>query len=126
MKKLTMSLGFTLIELLITLAIMSILVGMAVPSYQHSILTTHRDQAKMKLTVISLLQTDNFSRQQQYVALNNLAVDLSSRKYQYSIHIAANNQYKVTATAIDNQRNDSECRALSLDHNLTRLPTLCW
>lgn len=126
MQKRLISSGFTLIELLITLAIMSILVSIAVPSYQHYILTTHRDQAKMKLTVISLLQTDNFSRQQQYLELHNLAVDLSSSEYQYRILITANNQYKVIATAIDNQRNDNECRELSLDHNLTRLPTRCW
>ncbi|PKH07180.1 type IV pilin protein [Moritella sp. Urea-trap-13] len=126
MQRLLILSGFTLIELLITLAIMSILVGIALPSYQHNILTTHRHQAKMKLTAISLLQTDHFSRQQQYAELQDLAVDLSSSKYQYSIHLAENNQYTVSATAIDNQRDDSECRELSLDNNLTRSPTHCW
>jgi type IV pilus assembly protein PilE len=126
MQKLFITSGFTLIELLITLTVMSILAGIALPSYQHNILTTHRHQAKIKLTAISLLQTDNFSRQQQYAELQDLAIDLSSNKYQYSIHLAENNHYKVAATAIDNQRNDSECRELSIDHNLTRLPKLCW
>jgi len=126
MLKLLMPSGFTLIELLITLAIISILAGIALPNYHHSILTTYRDQAKMKLATISLLQADHFSRQQQYVELNNLAVDLSSSKYLYSIDIAANNQFKVTATAINDQRSDSECRELSLDHNLTQLPEICW
>jgi len=126
MQKLLVTAGFTLIELLITLTIMSILVGMALPSYQHNLLTTYRDQAKMNLTTISLLQTDHYSRHQQYVELNNLAIELSSSKYQYSMHIIANNQYRVTATAIDIQRNDTECRELSLDHNLTRLPEKCW
>ena len=126
MHKWLISSGFTLIELLIVLAIVAILAGIGIPNYQNYTLATYRDQAKMKLATISLLQTDHFSRQQQYVELNNLAVDLSSNKYLYSIVIAVNNQYRITATAINNQRNDSECRELSLDHNLTRLPAICW
>jgi len=124
-KRLTLS-GFTLIELLTALSVMSILVGMAIPNYQQSILTTHRDQAKMKLTTISLLQTDHFSRHQTYLELKNLAIDLSSSTYQYSIDITDNNQYKITATSIGNQRNDEDCREMSLNHNLAQLPTLCW
>jgi len=126
MHKWLISSGFTLIELLIVLAIVAILAGIGAPNYQNYTLATHRDQAKLKLTAISLLQTDHFSRQQQFVELSNLAVDLSSSKYQYSIIIVANNQYRVTATAINEQRNDSECRELSLDHNLARLPAICW
>ena len=124
-KRLTSS-GFTLIELLITLAIMSLLVGMVIPNYQHNILATQRDLAKMKLTTISLLQTDNFSRYQQLVELENLAIDLSSSTYQYSIDFAENNHYTVIATAVGPQLNDSNCRQLSLDHNLVRLPAACW
>ncbi|GIC76781.1 type IV pilin protein [Moritella sp. F3] len=126
MQKRLISSGFTLIELLITLAIMSILIGVRLPNYQQSLLTTYRDQAKIKLTTISLLQTDHYSRHQQYLELNNLAIDLSSNKYQYSLQLNENNGYKVAATARYYQRNDSECQELSLDHNLTRLPTGCW
>lgn len=126
MQKRAMPSGFTLIELLITLAIMGILIGLAVPNYQHYLLSTYRDQAKITLTTISLLETEYFSRQQAYVELTDLAIDLGSKHYQYSITIIANSQFRVTATAIDNQRNDSGCRELSLDHNLTRLPVACW
>jgi len=126
MHKSLISSGFTLIELLIVLAIVAILAGIGVPNYQKYTLATHRDQAKMKLTAISLLETDHYSRHQEYIELRNLAIDLSSETYQYSIKITANHQYQVVATAIDNQRNDSHCRKLSLDHNLMRLPRICW
>jgi type IV pilus assembly protein PilE len=126
MHKWFISSGFTLIELLITLTILGILAGIGIPNYQNSFLAAHRDQAKMKLTVISLLETDNFSRHKEYIELNNLAIDLSSDNYQYSIKITANQQYQVIATAIENQRSDRHCRRLSLDHNLTRLPKACW
>ncbi|QFI36907.1 prepilin-type N-terminal cleavage/methylation domain-containing protein [Moritella marina ATCC 15381] len=126
MQKQLISSGFTLIELLTTLAIMSILIGVRLPNYQQTLLSTYRDQAKIKLTTISLLQTDHYSRHQQYVELNHLAIDLSSNKYQYSLQLNESNGYKVAATARDNQRHDSECQELSLDHNLTRLPAACW
>jgi len=126
MHKRLISSGFTLIELLITLAIMSLLVGMVIPNYQHNILATQRDLAKMKLTTISLLQTDNFSRYQEFIELENLAIDLSSNTYQYSIDITESNHYTVIATAVGSQLNDINCRQLSLDHNLMRLPAACW
>ena len=126
MHKSFISAGFTLIELLIALAIFSILVGISLPNSQNGMQIVYRHEAKTKLTTISLLQIDHFSRHQQYVQLHDLAIDLTSNKYLYTIQIAANNQYKITATAINHQRNDSDCLKLSLDHNLTRVPETCW
>ncbi len=126
MHKWSISRGFTLIELLIVLAIVAILAGIGVPNYQKYTLATYRDQAKMKLTAISLLETDHYSRHQEHVELRNLAIDLSSETYQYSIKITTNNQYQIIATAINNQLSDRDCRTLSLDHNLIRLPRTCW
>lgn len=108
------------------LAIFSILIGMSLPNSQGNIQIVYRHQAKTTLTTISLLQTDHFSRHQQYVQLGDLGIDLTSNKYQYTIQISANNQYKITATAINHQLNDSECRELSLDNNLMREPEACW
>lgn len=118
--------GFTLIELLITLSIIALLIAIPIPSYQYYVLKTKRDQAKIKLTTVSLLQADHFSRHQAYTELRNLAVSLDSDTYLYSIKFIEGNKFEVIATAVGNQRNDTDCRELSLAHNLVQQPKNCW
>ena len=65
--------GFTLIELMITVAIISIIAAIAVPSYQASIRKSKRSEAMAALTDIASLQ------EQHYVQYNSYAQYLTKK-----------------------------------------------
>lgn len=64
---LRLSQGFTLMELMVVVAVVGILVGIAVPTYQDSIRKSHRGQAKADLAEISQAMERYYTDNSTYV-----------------------------------------------------------
>lgn len=111
--------GFSLIELMITIAIVGVLAGMAIPSYQSSVEKSRRSDARVALLSAVAQQERHFSLNNIYS--NDIADIGSSTSGEgfYTITVAyemAGNDcsvdkdcYTVTATAIGAQAGDTQC-----------------
>jgi type IV pilus assembly protein PilE len=127
--------GVTLIELLITVAIVSIIAAIAIPSYNTYILRTHRTEAKSALLNMAsmeerLYSTTNFytlnATQLGYAAASPI---VGSGYYQVSIGnvqpatTTTQATYTLTATAINSQAADAACATLVVDQRGTQTAT---
>ncbi|UTH74334.1 type IV pilin protein [Chromobacterium sp. IIBBL 290-4] len=116
--------GFSLMELVIAVAVLAILIGIALPSYQSFILQSNRASAKTALQ-------DLATRQENYYALQNTyASQLATLGYAsgtiyvpgngnnlYALAISSStaSAYTLTATPQGNQAQDS-CQTYQLDN----------
>lgn len=122
--------GFTLIELMIAVVIVSILVGIAVPSYQNSIQKSRRSDAKIALEKAAVMQEQHYFANSAFTTnvdnLGGTATLLLSPEGHYSITSALvsgnTNTYILTATALGSspQFDDKNCRTFTLDNTGTR------
>lgn len=135
--------GFSLIELLVVIAIIGVLAGIALPSYQESIVRSHRVDAKSALLDLS-------ARQQKYYSINNAyTADPASLGYgagarfpvnvpdaskpTYALNVvltSSGNGYEATATPINSQARD-RCGNFTFNHfgqrGVSQLTTAeCW
>ena len=130
--------GFTLLELLIVVVIVGTLLGISVPAFQQYTLRSHRADAHAALLDIA-------SRQERYLAQRNAySLDIaganglnmgtteSSEGY-YNISVQScgsgiSSCYRLTASAIGSQVNDTECRDITYDSLGTKGGTTdeCW
>jgi type IV pilus assembly protein PilE len=104
--------GFSLIELMIVLAIVSILLGIALPAYQGYVLKSHRSDAHD-----SLLETA--ARLESYSAKTgkyDLALGtITSDQGYYTLEVdkctggSLDTCYQITATATAKQEKDTDC-----------------
>lgn len=135
--------GFTLVELLIVIAIMGVLMSIALPAYQNSVLRSARADAKTELLQVASDQERYFSNLNTYVTdatpLNTPVVADRNRTTQnglYSISVAAcgggaiTNCFVATATAQGDQTADS-CTTLTITNTGLRGATgdtveECW
>ena len=133
--------GFTLIEILIVVAIIGLLVGIALPAYQGSVLRSGRAEAKNELLQVASDQERFFSSNNTYstdpIPLDG-AVDTTrvTQNSLYSIAVAAcaggaiTNCFVATATA-QNTQTDDDCTTLTFSSTGVRGATgastdECW
>jgi len=86
--------GFTLIELMITIVVLGILVGIALPSYQNSVRKSHRTAAQGEMFTIA-------DRMQQYL-LTSRAYPADLATLGYSVPADVAERYSCSLTSVDN------------------------
>jgi type IV pilus assembly protein PilE len=128
--------GFTLVELVIAMVIVSILAAIAIPSYSTYILKSHRTEAKTALLDIASLEERYFSTNNTYTQTPSdlgysgaagTAFNVGSGYYTVlvsktdatapttAIPGGTPATYTMTATAINNQVNDTSCQTFTLN-----------
>ena len=126
----TRSTGFTLIELMVTIVIATILLSIAIPSYQSQIRKSRRTEARNALLDLAAREERYFSTANTY---SQTATDLGytalgaanpigSGYYYLTVTASAANPatnllagYTLTAVAISTQVNDTACQKFILN-----------
>jgi len=116
--------AFTLIELLIAIAILSLLAGIAYPSYQGFIIKTRRADAQSELIKAQIEQSSFRITHPTYISnASSAGLPSNNQYYTFSIVSASTHTYtlkaeaKATASQIDDQ---SDCRTLYIDQSNTK------
>lgn len=129
--------GFTLIELLIGIVILAILSGIAISSYQSSIIKSRRaDAHALLMQMMNRVQQYYIQNNNTYPATLNAAYSPgtvpTSTYYTFTSSNCGTDCFQITATAIagTTQAKDTNpnCTVLSLDSMGNRTPTTstCW
>ena len=108
--------GFTLIEVLTVLGIVSILSGIAWPTFQGSIQKVRRADALVALVQVQISQERWRANHRSYGTLPELRIAGRSSAGHYALEVLAADDvhYEVIARASGPQAGDSECRHLKL------------
>lgn len=111
--------GFTLIELLIAIAILAIVMGVAIPSYNQYVLESGRADAKAILAQASQTMERCFTRYSAYDDGNCPLQDggtLMSENDKYQLTVSAGTTtYDLTAAPQGAQTKDTDCGSFTLD-----------
>jgi len=120
--------GFTLIELMITLLIVAILAGIAVPSYRTYVLRSHRVEATAALLRVAAAQEKFYLQNNTYTEnvgdVSGLGFSTTDDVdnfitengwYKITVTDADNESFAVTAEAQGDQVNDTDCTDFSLE-----------
>ncbi len=128
--------AFTLIEMLLAIAVIAILAGIAMPSYQDYARQSRRIDGQTALMSLQMAQERWRANNQSYSAsLSDLGVSTSSSENHYTIAITSGSTsaggYTATATAQSTspQAGDTGCSTLTLSQsgNQTSMtPAACW
>ncbi|MBU6421125.1 MAG: prepilin-type N-terminal cleavage/methylation domain-containing protein [Gammaproteobacteria bacterium] len=130
--------GFSLIELMVVVAIIAIIAAIAYPSYERSVLKSHRSDAENLLTQDAQILERCYT---QYFSYKNgtcsppLATYTQYRYYTAVTTVLAASTYVLTATAVGNQTKDTQCASFTIDNtgkktaltaSATTNSTACW
>lgn len=130
--------GFTLVELMVTILVVAILAGIAIPSYTNYTLKAHRTDAKSALLDLASLEERYFSVNNAYTAdptqlgyAGAVGSAFTVGSGYYTVLIPTANitapvlptaalpggtpaTYLITATAVGRQTSDTECATFSI------------
>lgn len=145
--------GFTLVELLVTIIVATILISIAIPSYQNQVRKSRRTEAKTALLDLAAREERYASTNSAYTAdvaklgfsSANWPVTVGSGYYQLAICVGASLPcstpvasgstangavYTLTATPVSTspQSKDTSCATFSLDNTGAQTATnaACW
>jgi type IV pilus assembly protein PilE len=111
--------GFSLIELMVVVVIIAIIAAIAYPSYERSVLKSHRSDAENLLTSDAQIYERCYT---QYFAYNNGNCSppfVTSTQYHYytaATTVLAASTFVFTATAVGNQTQDTDCATFKIDN----------
>jgi len=113
--------GFTLIELMIAVAILAIVMGIAIPSYNQWVLESGRADAKGVLMQSAQTLERCFTRYNAYDDENcalaeDDTVTSENNKYVMTVTTLAADAFTLTAAPQGGQANDTECEDFTLNH----------
>jgi type IV pilus assembly protein PilE len=126
--------GFTLIELLITVALVAILAGVALPGYREHVRKSRRAEAQAFLLSVAARQQQFLVDTRAYsVSLSDIGIPTPSGAASgYTITLtptvaATPPVFEVTATPISDQTSE-RCGTLKIDQNGTKTAAIsgCW
>lgn len=134
--------GFTLIELMVVVVIATILLTIAIPTYQSQIRKTRRTEARTALLDLATREERYFSVNQAYIdsqqslgygtATTFTNVSVGSGYYTVSISLTAADPtatppkqpgYSIVATATGPQANDTDCATFTVNQSGTQSST---
>lgn len=119
MNKLLKKQGFTLVELLITMAIVSILAAIAIPSFGNYVAQARRSEAEQELMRIASRMENCYSLNNNYTdCLQNYTLPAEIAKH-YTLNLTddTKNTYTLIVTAKDSQKRDKKnCQQLAINH----------
>jgi len=129
--------GFTLIELMVTLAILGIILGVAIPNYRQWVLESGRTEAKSVLMQGAQTLERCFTRFSAYndgdCPLGAGGTEMSENgKYQLTVTGVTATTFNLTAAPQGSQTKDTECGSFTLNNAGVRGvstgtdPAECW
>ncbi|QQP98066.1 type IV pilin protein [Lysobacter enzymogenes] len=134
--------GFTLIELMIAVAVVGILIGIAVPTYQDSVRKSRRAQAKADLTEVAQAMERYYTVNNSYAGASMATIwgnpaqsprGSDSPRYNLSFQAApGSNGFVVQAVPISGTGQERDkCGTMTLSNTGTKTPNTagtkdCW
>jgi type IV pilus assembly protein PilE len=127
--------GMTLMELLTVMVILAVITTVSVNSYRKYMIRANRTDATGSLLRMQVAEEKYFLQNNTYTnSVVTLGGTSPTPQGHYTLAIAAGDSgdigtsYKVTATAVNGQTDDTDCPTLSIDDKGVRLPNAatCW
>jgi type IV pilus assembly protein PilE len=108
--------GFTLIELLVVIAIISLLVGIAYPSYQQYLIKSRRADAQSALMDLAIHMEHYYTENYTYATATVSNTQSPAGFYTLGITQQDERSFTLQATPQHAQTADTTCQSLTLNH----------